>query len=317
MVFKRSEYGLQYKKSHLVKNIPEYYNHVAYRTHRRELEHAHTPLSWDFESETQTTSDEDVSDLPLQKLTIKEEECDNEQKNHGNDPESDHQDNLIQQAKDKLKNYDSKDNQNTDEDKKYVKTVEDDLKLKGDKKDDVQSKGGKKDGVPSKGDKDYAQSKGDKKDAVQSKGADKECCGKNDLVLDLKDNQDKNKGRKLRPKTAPIYRPPFMAYGCGDRERETGVKRSFNVRASADVYPAAMKALVDLHQKQKRRETARRCLSARERKRKALVQEKAAKEVAGWQSEYRRMYPQYKTDEYARCAARIQDKPHVFKPYKF
>jgi hypothetical protein len=130
MVFKRSEYGLQYKKSHLVRNIPEYYNHVAYRTHRRELEHAHTPLSWDFESETHTTSDEDVSDLPLQKLKIREEECDDELKNHGNDPESDHQDNLIQQAKDKLKNYDSKDNQNTEEDKKYIKTVEDDLKLK-------------------------------------------------------------------------------------------------------------------------------------------------------------------------------------------
>lgn len=192
MVFKRSEYGLQYKKSHLVRNIPEYYNHVAYRTHRRELEHAHTPLSWDFESETQTNSDEDVSDLPLQKLKIREEECEDELKNDGNDPESDHEDNLIQQAKDKLKNYDSKDNQNIDEDKKYVKTVEDDLKLKGDKKDGVQSKGDKTDDLQSKGGtfkKDDLQSKGNKKDDLQSKGAGKECCEKNDLVLDLKDSK--------------------------------------------------------------------------------------------------------------------------------
>ena len=78
-----------------------------------------------------------------------------------------------------------------------------------------------------------------------------------------------------------------------------------------------MKGLVDLHQRQQKKEKARRCLSARERKRKALVQEKATKEVAGWQSEYRRMYPQYNPDEYARSASRIQDKPRCFRPYKF
>lgn len=292
MVFKHSEYGLQYKKSHLVRNIPEYYNHVAYRTHRRELEHAHTPLSWDFE--TDSKSDEDVSEVPIQKLQINEE-CEDEEEKMCSKSEG-----LIQQAKDKLEKYESKDNQNTTDNKKEVCKATDDITSKADNKDETQSKEDKKDPLPSKEEK---------------------LVPKEDLKLNLKDKDKKPRKQspKLpeRPKSSPVYRPPFMAYGCGDRERETGVKRSFNVRASADVYPAAMKALINLHEQQRRRERAKKCLSARERKRKALIQEKAAKEVAGWQSEYRRMYPQYKADEYAKRASQIQDKPHAFKPYIF
>lgn len=304
MVFKRSEYGLQFKKSHLVRNIPEYYNNVEYRTHRRELEHAHTPLSWDFEQDSgdsKTTSEEEVCDILQQKLQVIEEKDDEKSED------------LIKQAKDKLEKYDSKDNQNTEDVKRDICKLTDDIRTKGDNKDEViQSKGGND--KPGKN----LQSQADNKKVVNSKGSKTFVCKQSDdLKLDLKSSEEKKNPKKLRPKSSPIYRPPFVAYGCGDKERETGTKKSFNVRASNDVYPAAIKALVDHHEKQKKRETARRCLSARERKRKAVVQEKAAKEVAGWQSEYRRMYPEYNADEYARSVSRLQERPRCFRPYKF
>lgn len=304
MVFKRSEYGLQFKKSHLVRNIPEYYNNVEYRTHRRELEHAHTPLSWDFEQDSgdsKTTSEEEVCDILQQKLQVIEEKDDEKSED------------LIKQAKDKLEKYDSRDNQNTEDVKRDICKLTDDIRTKGDNKDEViQSKGGND--KPGKN----LQSQADNKKVVQSKGSKTFVCKQSDdLKLDLKSSEEKKNPKKLRPKSSPIYRPPFVAYGCGDKERETGTKKSFNVRASNDVYPAAMKALVEYHEKQKKRETARRCLSARERKRKAVVQEKAAKEVAGWQSEYRRMYPEYNADEYARSVSRLQERPRCFRPYKF
>ncbi|XP_071162549.1 centriole, cilia and spindle-associated protein-like [Mytilus edulis] len=305
MVFKRSEYGLQFKKSHLVRNIPEYYNNVEYRTHRRELEHAHTPLSWDFEQDSgdsKTTSEEEICDQLQQKLQVIEEKDD------------DKSEELIKQAKDKLAKYDSKDNQNTEDLKRDICKSTDDIRTKGDNKDVVV--------VQSKGDNDkpekIVQIQTNNKAVVKSKGLKTYLCKKSDdLKLDLKSSEEKKKPKKLRPKSSPIYRPPFVAYGCGDKERETGVKKSFNVRASNDVYPAAMKALVDHHERQKKRETARKCLSARERKRKALVLEKAAKEVAGWQSEYRRMYPEYKAEEYARSVSNLQERPRCFRPYKF
>lgn len=299
MVFKRSEYGLKYKKSYLEKNIPVYYDNVAYRTHRRELEHAHTPLSWDFEDTpgSKTSSEEEVSEeiqKTLQVLEINQQEEvqaeDNNEKLDVIAKDNNDQQDLVDEAKSKLEKYQSQNNMNVDNDKEVKVNKE------------------CPDSIPCFGDDNH---KG-KADMLAE-----------DLKLPLKLDEGKKRKNRIssktreRPKSSPAYKPPFLAYGCGDKERETGVKRSFNVRASNDVYPAAMKALVNLHEQQKKRENNRRCLSARERKRKALILEKAWKEVAGWQSEYRRMYPQYNHDEYARSASRLQNRPQCFKPYRF
>lgn len=94
MVYKRSEYGLKFKVSSLVQNIPVYKDHLNYRHLRRERECAHTPIAWEAEVLTETDSDEklspteDVEKLPISELVISEEEenapgdDDNEEDDH-------------------------------------------------------------------------------------------------------------------------------------------------------------------------------------------------------------------------------------------
>ena len=69
MVSKTSEYQREYRPASLVKNIPTYYESLTYRHHRRELEFAHTPISWDFDQDSKCDSPED-DDIPLDKLKI-------------------------------------------------------------------------------------------------------------------------------------------------------------------------------------------------------------------------------------------------------
>ena len=79
MVYKRSEYGHQFKISSLIKNVPVYKQNVNYRHQRRELECAHTPISWDFElteseeSDEKLSPDADVDKLPFKDIQISEE----------------------------------------------------------------------------------------------------------------------------------------------------------------------------------------------------------------------------------------------------
>lgn len=63
MVFRRSEYGLNFKVSNLIKNIPTYQENLTYRNNRRHLENAHTPLCWGSEEDIpakQIESDEEI-----------------------------------------------------------------------------------------------------------------------------------------------------------------------------------------------------------------------------------------------------------------
>lgn len=84
VVSKNSEYRREYKRTILVKNIPTYYDNVNYRTHRRELECAHTPIGWDDEqvdkTDIESLNDEEdcVGKLALEKLKLGTEEDDDE-----------------------------------------------------------------------------------------------------------------------------------------------------------------------------------------------------------------------------------------------
>lgn len=88
MVYKRSEYGHQFKVSTLVRNLPVYEEHLTYRHLRREREFAHTPISWVGETIVSSESDEKVSPdvevdkLPISELMISEE---NEEQDSEND----------------------------------------------------------------------------------------------------------------------------------------------------------------------------------------------------------------------------------------
>lgn len=76
MVSNSSEYRREYRPASLVKNIPTYYESLTYRHHRRELEYAHTPISWDFEQDNRNDTPSDEDEIPIIKLKIDEEEKD-------------------------------------------------------------------------------------------------------------------------------------------------------------------------------------------------------------------------------------------------
>jgi outer membrane biosynthesis protein TonB len=73
MVSKASEYRREYRPASLVKNIPTYYESLTYRHHRRELEYAHTPISWELDSEDKTEAPEE-DDIPVVNLKIEEKD---------------------------------------------------------------------------------------------------------------------------------------------------------------------------------------------------------------------------------------------------
>lgn len=159
MVYKRSEYGREFKVSSLVKNIPVYKDHLSYRHLRRERECAHTPISWDgdvvtesSDSEEKLTPEEEVEKLPISELVITEEDEVDENTNEGQDGDEEddiakekreakardmenekakmtsscdvdivkQDEALLQSAKAKLNKYASKNNQEKPGDKKEI-----------------------------------------------------------------------------------------------------------------------------------------------------------------------------------------------------
>lgn len=113
MVSKASEYRREYRPASLVKNIPTYYESLTYRHHRRELEYAHTPISWlsDLDDKTEAPDEEDI---PVVNLKIdekdekrdmeKEEGMKNEEDEEINDTEEELEEEEIK--KEKSVNYD-------------------------------------------------------------------------------------------------------------------------------------------------------------------------------------------------------------------
>ncbi|KAI8505404.1 hypothetical protein Bbelb_165930 [Branchiostoma belcheri] len=113
------------------------------------------------------------------------------------------------------------------------------------------------------------------------------------------------KARPTRPVSAPVRRkpppprpslnPPFLAYGGGDRERVTGDKRTFNVRASVrnneEVYLSALRAL------RRREMQVKSALEARHRdaqRRVALSRSRTVppprSDTSQWRTEYQSNY---------------------------
>ncbi|XP_067942504.1 centriole, cilia and spindle-associated protein-like [Watersipora subatra] len=100
-----------------------------------------------------------------------------------------------------------------------------------------------------------------------------------------------------RPKSAPIDDSPFVQYGAGDSEEETGNKRTHNVLSRQGVYPTALEAR-NRHVVSKRlRSPARECKS------KTTLHDpkfdiQMNKQTSNWQSEYNKRFRQYLTCHY-------------------
>ncbi|KAJ8308347.1 hypothetical protein KUTeg_013221, partial [Tegillarca granosa] len=300
-----------------------------HRTHRRELECAHTPIAWDDEqvdkTDSESLNDEEdcLGKLALEKLKLGTEEdddeklkikigdreqkqitCEIEDKNKNNNNEncdkkeekqealqeknkkisdddvliqvrSPEQQTLTKLAKAKLQKYASKENRDLPEQNKPIKSKEANEDLLKPKKVD------------------------DKTFVCKSKPR-------------RPDREVRPKSSPTRPVSAPATyvsydnnRPPFCAYGGGNSVTVTGQQRTFNVRASKQVYTAAVEAHYKQKEAERKRRSAERKAFLREKRKKKALAEKMARETASWQSEYCRNFPSYDSAEYERnCTSR-------------
>lgn len=300
MVFKRSEYRRQFKISTLEKNIPSYLERVNYRELRKQREYSHTPISWDAElldseeSDEKLTPEEEVKQLPVSDLAITEEEGEDEEDSEGEIDSVEREKKVAQE-----KGKDGDDVVITKQDDELRKSAKEKLSkytFKENKDDPSQAK----DAGPS-----ISKSKLGKTFVKPQKVDEKTFVRKSKPRRP--DRLNKIPKLQIRPKSAPQSRQsdqepshsqPFLAYGCGAEERETNTKKTFNVRASSAVYPAALRAQKRNQLQIEKMKEKQRAALAKEKKKKALFNEKMTRETASWDTEYRRNYPAYENTIY-------------------
>ncbi|KAL3873725.1 hypothetical protein ACJMK2_036815 [Sinanodonta woodiana] len=323
MVSKKSEYGQEYKPCLLKKNFPSYLQNVQYRNHRRDLEFAHTPISWEAEETTpEITSCDDIADdkIPLSKQKVEEEEENEEKKDVENEVRKDkdvikdvqkEQDDsvvifrqnrdLAKAAKEKLNKYASKENKNESEPEKISSKEKEESRSKSTllqpKKVD---------------DKTFAYK-------LRPKRPDRLRKLHKTRPFSAAMEKSKRKSPPQRPASASYEHPPFAMYGVSETGRDVGMQRTFNVRASKEVVnPAAFLALKRPLIEIKRREEMQRKASAREKKTKSPLIDKISRETSSWETEYQNRFPAYEKSEYAKVlSARIPKDRPISVPYFF
>ncbi|XP_078314607.1 uncharacterized protein LOC111131413 [Crassostrea virginica] len=318
MVSKTSEYQREYRPASLVKNIPTYYESLTYRHHRRELEFAHTPISWDFDQDSKCDSPED-DDIPLDKLKIDDKLDENGQTEKENvDDKTNDTDKDVEKDEENLEDIEEEEEtaDNIEQNKsdvlvlKQTKEGREMTKLAKEKLKKYSSSENKNTGKlkPSQ----------DKKKVTEEFLKPKQVDEK--TFLKRPKRPDRASQAPPRPKTAasasvprPLSsasprpsssascdRPPFVLYGSGDTELQTGSKRTHNVHCSTDIYPAAVKARQQHYLRAKRLEDLRKKILIQKRKHKNSFTTKLSKETTAWKSEYQNQYPTYDNEEYAR-----------------
>lgn len=324
MVSNSSEYRREYRPASLVKNIPTYYESLTYRHHRRELEYAHTPISWDFEQDNRNDTPSDEDEIPIIKLKIDEEEKDENEdvkKEEGDkcieeDKQEDGKEEILEEKAVEVKETVNKCNlkkseakpdvlveRQTSESRELTKLAKEKLKKysSSENKNIGKSK-------PSQDKKKISD------DFLSPKQVEEKAFVKRPK------RPDRSREPPSRPKTAvsasvprPLSsnsprpsssascdRPPFVLYGSGDTELQTGSKRTHNVHCSTDIYPAAVKARQQHYLRAKKLEDLRKKILLQKRKQKSSFSSKLAKETTAWRSEYQNQYPTYDNEEYAR-----------------
>jgi len=103
--------------------------------------------------------------------------------------------------------------------------------------------------------------------------------------------------RAVTPIEVLEKRPPLVPYGCKDKDPEIARKKTYNVRASADIYPSALRA-----QKRREVETARKQKETIKinilEKQKEEFLAKLQKETSAWDTEYRSCFQNYENRVY-------------------
>lgn len=324
MVSKTSEYRREYRPASLVKNIPTYYESLTYRHHRRELEYAHTPISWDFEQDNRKDIPSDDDEISVIKLKIDEEE-----KDENGDVKKEEGDECIEEDKQK----DGQEEILEEKAKEVMETVNKCDQKKSEGKPDVlverqTSESRELTKLAKEKLKKYSSS--ENKNIGKSKPSQDKKKISDDFLSPKQVEEktfvkrpkrpDRSREPSSRPKTAvsasvprllsstsprpsssaSCDRPPFVLYGSGDTELQTGSKRTHNVHCSTDIYPAAVKARQQLYLRAKKLEDLRKKILLQKKKQKNSFSSKIAKETTAWRSEYQNQYPTYDNEEYAR-----------------
>lgn len=327
MVSKSSEYRREYRPASLVKNIPTYYESLTYRHHRRELEYAHTPISWDFEQDDRNDTPSDEDEIPVIKLKIDEEEEEEKGGNGELEKEGDECD------EDDIKQEDGEEEVLEEKTLEVKETVNKCDQKKYERKSDVlverqTSESRELTKMAKEKLKKYSSSENknigklkpsqDKKKITDDFLSPKQVEEK--TFVKRPRRPDRSREPSSRPKTAvsasvprpslspsprpsssaSCDRPPFVLYGSGDTELQTGSKRTHNVHCSTDIYPAAVKARQQHYLRAKKLEDLRKKILLQKKKQKKGFSSKIAKETTAWRSEYQNQYPVYDNEEYAR-----------------
>ncbi|XP_062620955.1 uncharacterized protein LOC134282568 [Saccostrea cucullata] len=336
MVSKTSLYRQEYRPASLVKNIPTYYESLTYRHHRRELEYAHTPISWDADLEDKPDSPQE-DDLPITELKIDEEKEDKniDEKQELKNKETNDEEKKCEEEVDKKEKI----NVNTceEEEKVMVNNSEQKKPVSAVKKSDVlveKQTSETRELTKLAKEKLKKYSSTENKNTCKVKPSQSKSKVTEDILrpkhVDEKifEKRPKRPDRcgqiPARPKTAcssalpresvprlslgsprPTSaasgdKPPFVLYGSGDTELETGHKRTYNVHCSTDIYPTAVKARQQHYLRAKKLEDLRKKILLQKKKHKNTFANKISKETTGWCSEYQNQYPTYDNEEYAR-----------------
>ncbi|XP_022097934.1 centriole, cilia and spindle-associated protein-like isoform X2 [Acanthaster planci] len=259
MVFKKSEYRKQYRDPKWGAHFPHYQEKVDYRVNRRRLEHHHQILDWDWDSENGNGEDGAGEGRPA----MAPNRSNNNQVRRGRRAED-----------------------------REVQTP-DWSKMRDDQLQDQNGvvSGGRLGSSPVL---DRKQMK--KTDGGQRKDSKSAQSTRKHKTASKHPSRDR---RQVRPRTSSEKkadtgrrgpdRPPMVAYGWADEELTTGCKKTHNIRASADIYPSALRAMrrrqLDIQQRAERD----RQHSLRERRLKAMFNV-PPQDDSVWLTEYQRNF---------------------------
>ncbi|XP_067682872.1 centriole, cilia and spindle-associated protein-like [Haliotis asinina] len=301
----KSEYQKHFKVSALRKSLPLYYENVAFRTARREREYAHTPVSWyteeinddeSVDSDKEADNGSDENDDTLQVPTVMKKRLVTERE-EGSDHE-DHPPESPLVHDERSSSIPTSAQREHSQTQLIVGANDSGSRIRKQRRPDRIQK------IPCPVSKLHGPMSGTKQPQIKSSKRSTTSAGVRSKTSTL------SKMRSRTPAAEAQHPAPFMSYGWAGAGHDLSEHKTFNIRATADVYPAALRA-------HSRRTTAAQQKEASAQKTKedrvqALLNSAAnerAKHEIEWTSEYRQQYPAYSEGEYSRSlSARANER---------
>ncbi|XP_038074731.1 centriole, cilia and spindle-associated protein-like isoform X2 [Patiria miniata] len=264
MVFKKSEYRKQYRDPEWDAHFPHYQEKVDYRVSRRRLEHHHQIFDWDWDSENGNSEENGRRGSPRPATAPNRNNSQARQGRRAKERHVEVSDREVQTPEwSKMRGGPSKDPIGwvAGENLASSPVLDEKQMHKG-------HMGQTKDSRPTKKHK-------------------------------ASGRQPSRDRRRARPSTAPAERvdakqevqeqPPMVAYGWADQELTTGSKKTHNIRASADIYPSALRAMRRRELDIQRQTERDRQHNLREQKLKAMFNMQPRDDTV-WLTEYQRNF---------------------------